>query len=119
MSVFSLKSQGPSFSTNDVASQINTIMALTKLGFSEKHDSFPLEGNDMGVWLLISTESGPGTEIDYSSGSCNKNPPRLWRLALLVKNMVILGSALDPRCIKILLSPVYFFLNPVASLDLP
>lgn len=101
VSVFSLKSQGPSFSTNDVASQINTIMALTKLGFSEKHDSFPLEGNDMGVWLLISTESGPGTEIDYSSGSCNKNPPRLWRLALLVKNMVILGSALDPRAAAI------------------
>ncbi|CBI27851.3 unnamed protein product, partial [Vitis vinifera] len=32
---------------------------------------------------------------------CQTNPVGWWRLALLVKNMVILGSALDPRAAAI------------------
>jgi len=41
------------------------------------------------------------TQEDYISSDCGINPVGWWRLALLVKNMLILGKALDPRCPQI------------------
>ncbi|KAJ0094151.1 hypothetical protein Patl1_16657 [Pistacia atlantica] len=39
--------------------------------------------------------------MNHISSDCQTNPVRFWRLALLVKNMVILGSTLDPRAAAI------------------
>lgn len=85
----------------------NEIMAATRT-WSSKHrenNSFlPSEGEDFAIWLLVSTISDTDAQHNYISSDVQINPVRLWRLALLVKNMVILGSPLDPRCYEVLFS---------------
>ncbi|KAM7468461.1 hypothetical protein LguiB_016023 [Lonicera macranthoides] len=78
---------------------IDQIKMCSKGG--ENHDFVPLDGEDVAIWLLISTVSGPDVQNDYQSSGCQNNPVECWRLALLVKNMVILGNALDPRAVAI------------------
>ncbi|XVF03163.1 hypothetical protein REPUB_Repub04eG0237300 [Reevesia pubescens] len=61
----------------------------------------PLEGEDIVVWLLVSTFSVSDAQHEHLSSNCQANPSRCWRLALLVKDRVILGSTLDPRAAAI------------------
>lgn len=64
---------------------------------SEKSSFCPSVGEDSAIWLLVSTISDSDAQHNCMSRDCQKNPVRFWRLALLVKNRVILGSPLDPR----------------------
>ncbi|KAK0574811.1 hypothetical protein LWI29_029475 [Acer saccharum] len=66
------------------------------LEHNENNSFLPSEGKDVAIWLLVQSVSDSDAQHDYSS-DCQTNPTGLWRLALLVKNMVILGSPLDPR----------------------
>lgn len=84
---------------------IDQIKVCSKGG--ENHDFIPLDGEDVAIWLLISTVLGPDVQNDYQSSGCQNNPVECWRLALLVKNMVILGNALDPRCISFIFKCLY------------
>ncbi|XP_068653903.1 LOW QUALITY PROTEIN: uncharacterized protein [Aristolochia californica] len=71
-----------------VEEQIKEIMAETKMSFDgadEDHSFVPSCGENIAVWLLMSTAS---TE-DQNTGS--------WRLGLLVKNAVLMGDLLDSR----------------------
>ncbi|GFZ10933.1 DNA binding protein [Actinidia rufa] len=79
---------------------INDIMAATKTSFLERgenHVSIPMEGEDVAIWLFISTFYNSDILLDFQSTDSKVNPVGFWRLALLVKNRVILGSALDAR----------------------
>uniref|UniRef100_A0A6N2M7V0 FYR C-terminal domain-containing protein n=1 Tax=Salix viminalis TaxID=40686 RepID=A0A6N2M7V0_SALVM len=92
------------FHYSTVEEQINGIVDATKLWFSENSECYslpPLDGEDIAIWLLVSTIPELETQEDYISSDCGINPVGWWRLALLVKNMLILGGALDPRAAAI------------------
>ncbi|KAK8604295.1 hypothetical protein V6N13_099242 [Hibiscus sabdariffa] len=93
----SLLSWQPVFSHADMRGCIDEIVTATKFWFSEHKDcSFlPSEGEDAAIWLLVSTNSDAHHE--HLSSNCQASTSGWWRLALLVKDRVILGSALDPR----------------------
>ncbi|XP_040962910.1 uncharacterized protein [Gossypium hirsutum] len=93
----SLLSWQPVFSYDDMKERIDEITTSTKFWFSKHKDSsfLPLEGKDVAIWLLVLTNSDPQHEHLSSNGLANTS--RWWRLALLVKDTMILGSTLDPR----------------------
>ncbi|KAJ9707739.1 hypothetical protein PVL29_000014 [Vitis rotundifolia] len=104
ISLFSFQSEVPLSSNPDVDLHINKIVAATKMWFSKHNENYtflPLGGESIAVWLLVSTLSDCDTQHDNQMNDCQTNPVGWWRLALLVKNMVILGSALDPRAAAI------------------
>lgn len=83
-----------------VDGHIKEIKATTEMGSSgaDAHNGdLPLNGEDIAVWLLVSAASDFDAELSPSI-KCDKSPIGWWRLALLVKNTVIMGSILDPRC---------------------
>ncbi|CAK9142437.1 unnamed protein product [Ilex paraguariensis] len=83
---------------------INEIMEKTEMWFSEGgkyHVSLPIQGEDVAIWLLVLTALDPDVQHGSKLSGCQINPGGWWRLALLVKNNVILGSALDPRATAI------------------
>lgn len=93
----SLITRSPAFGNTDLEVQIDAIMAATKVRFSNRtnnHTLLPLQ-EDIVVWLLVSTDPDSTAQYEHKSGPCQANPARCWRLALLIKNMVILGSQLD------------------------
>lgn len=53
---------------------------------------------DFAMWLLVSADSESDAQHNYMSQDYQSNSAGLWRLALLVKNTVLLGTTLDPRC---------------------
>eukprot|EP00268_Persea_americana_P023888 TRINITY_DN23401_c0_g2_i2.p1 TRINITY_DN23401_c0_g2~~TRINITY_DN23401_c0_g2_i2.p1 ORF type:complete len:1081 (-),score=258.90 TRINITY_DN23401_c0_g2_i2:211-3453(-) len=82
-----------------VDGHIKEIKATTEMGSSgaDAHNGdLPLNGEDIAVWLLVSAASDFDAELSPSI-KCDKSPIGWWRLALLVKNTVIMGSILDPR----------------------
>ncbi|KAH0454266.1 hypothetical protein IEQ34_016190 [Dendrobium chrysotoxum] len=50
---------------------------------------------DMSIWILIST--APDLETELEAKGLGTSPAGLWRLALMTKNMIIMGNILDPR----------------------
>ncbi|KAK4842534.1 hypothetical protein QYF36_023324 [Acer negundo] len=98
ISVFSWQRNGSFSMEADMEEHVKGIMDATKNLFLERNENnsfLPSEGKDIAIWLLVQSVSDDARH-DYSS-DCQTNPIGLWRLALLVKNMVILGSPLDPR----------------------
>ncbi|GMI99857.1 hypothetical protein like AT1G26330 [Hibiscus trionum] len=97
----SLLSWQPVFGHADMKGCIDEIITATKLGFSEHKDcSFlPIKGEDVAIWLLVLTNSDD--QHEHLSSICQANTSGSWRLALLVKDRVILGGTLDPRAAAI------------------
>lgn len=50
---------------------------------------------DIAVWLLVSADSG--MDMQHQVEERTMVPVGCWRLGLLVRNAVVLGSILDPR----------------------
>ncbi|VFQ66634.1 unnamed protein product [Cuscuta campestris] len=76
----------------------NEVVDATKASFSGKGDTDTvcyLEGDEVGVWLLVSTTLG-SDKAGYQSSDLS-DPVRCWKLALLAKNTVIMGDVLEPR----------------------
>ncbi|KAL6528019.1 hypothetical protein OROHE_014969 [Orobanche hederae] len=76
---------------------VDEIMDATRMAFSGGNENhvFSPEDKDVAVWVLISTVTSPDSQ-PYQS--CEQEEAKLggcWRLALLVNNMVITGSAMD------------------------
>ncbi|XP_061995172.1 uncharacterized protein LOC133713061 isoform X3 [Rosa rugosa] len=90
ISLFAWQMNFPVSSHFDMEEHVNQMMAST----SKKQ--FLSEGEDVAVCLLVSS-SDFDAQQDYESGDCHPNPVGRWRLALMVKNMVIFGTALDSR----------------------
>ncbi|KAJ9174145.1 hypothetical protein P3X46_017205 [Hevea brasiliensis] len=100
ISLFSWQREVHGFSYSNVEAHINRPMDATKLWFSEhsKNHTFPpLEGEDIAVWFLVSTVHDSDAQHDYELTDRHINPVGCWRLALLVRNKIILGSILDTR----------------------
>ncbi|KNA14668.1 hypothetical protein SOVF_105350 isoform B [Spinacia oleracea] len=55
----------------------------------------PMDGEDIAVWLLIFTSSESHAESAFHSRNYHLNSDGCWRLGLLIKDLVILGAALD------------------------
>ncbi|PQP91673.1 uncharacterized protein Pyn_09746 [Prunus yedoensis var. nudiflora] len=91
VSLFTWQIKSPVSSYSDIEEHINELVAATS------NDQFSLEGEDIAVWLLVSSSSDSDAQQDYVSDDCDSNSVGRWRLALMVKNMLIFGSALDPR----------------------
>lgn len=99
---------GP-FSESSVEENVNGMMAATNMWFSEqnKNPSFlPKEGEDVAIWLLVSVMSDSDTQHGYISDNRQTTSVGWWRLALLVNDVVILGTALDPRCCEYLFTNI-------------
>ncbi|TYH96539.1 hypothetical protein ES332_A12G184200v1 [Gossypium tomentosum] len=92
----SLLSWQPVFSYDDMKERIDEITTSTKFWFSKHKDSsfLPLEGKDVAIWLLVLSNSD--AQHEHLSSNHLANTSR-WRLALLMKDTMILGSTLDPR----------------------
>lgn len=85
----------PLHSHSTMEDHIDMILAATKLWFSKGINNktlVPAEVKDTAIWLLVSTDPDPDVKCDTV-----ERPGRCWRLALLVRNQVILGSPMDPR----------------------
>ncbi|KFK28994.1 hypothetical protein AALP_AA7G075200 [Arabis alpina] len=85
----------PIHSNSSIEDRIDMILAATKLWFSKGINNktlIPAEVKDTAIWLLVCTD------VD-SDAKCDRveNSAKCWRLALLVRNQVILGTQLDPR----------------------
>ncbi|XP_044489852.1 uncharacterized protein LOC123214163 isoform X4 [Mangifera indica] len=91
-------------SGTNLLEKVKEIVDASKFWFSKHHENnhfLPLEREDIAIWLLVSTASVSEAQHNHISSDCQTNPVRVWRLALLVKNTVILGSTLDPRAAAI------------------
>lgn len=99
----SLLSWQPVFSYAEMNGRIDEIITATEFWFSEHKDcSFlPIDGEDIAIWVLVSTVSDSDVQHEHLSCHCRANRRRCWKLALLVKDKVILGSTLDPRYVFI------------------
>lgn len=106
VSVFSWPSNSSTFMQTDQVEHVDKVISATKLWFSEhlENNSFlPSEEEDIALWLLVSTISGSDTQHHHiSNNSCPSNPVRFWRLALLVKNVMVLGGLLDSRYCRVI-----------------
>lgn len=94
VSLFTRQIQCPVSGYSDIEEHLKQMMPATCDG------QFSLEGEDLAVWLLVSSSSDFDSQ-DYMSGDCDLNPVGRWRLALMVKNTMIFGSTLDPRCVDL------------------
>ncbi|CAL9164676.1 unnamed protein product [Musa hybrid cultivar] len=73
-----------------------------------EHAANPLPlRQDIAVWILVSAASDLEDQVAYQLKEPNRHPDRWWRLALLLKNMVIMGSVLDPRASSAVASADY------------
>ncbi|XP_031376678.1 uncharacterized protein LOC116192300 isoform X2 [Punica granatum] len=104
ISSFSLRWKDTASSRSNVDEHINEIMAATTRTFQESDGSHPslhlqLEGGELALWLLVSAVSD--AEDDCLRNASEVNSVAWWRLALLAKNAMILGSPLDPRAVAI------------------
>jgi len=85
----------PVHSHSTIEDNVDMILAATKLWFSKGVNNktlVPAEVKDTAIWLLVSTDLDSDAKCDRV-----ESPVRCWRLALLVKDQLILGSQLDPR----------------------
>ncbi|XAR55937.1 hypothetical protein NMG60_11036184 [Bertholletia excelsa] len=92
--------EGSVFTESKVKEQIAEIMAATERSFSEQNGNcrfIPKQGDNLAIWVLVSTTSNSNGQNDFQSTDQKTPQNGTWRLALLIKNQVILGSALDTR----------------------
>ncbi|RZC61016.1 hypothetical protein C5167_022772 [Papaver somniferum] len=90
----------PSFSGADVEEHIKGLMAATKACVSSSCEDpafFSPNDEGMAVWVLIYAAGDSEIQYQHRSSGIKPRPTGCWRLALLVKNTLILGSALDSR----------------------
>ncbi|KAJ4842100.1 hypothetical protein Tsubulata_007950 [Turnera subulata] len=100
ISLFKWQNKGHGLNHSNVKEHINRNMDATNLWFSEngENHSLPsLEGEDIAMWLFVSTMDDSHVQHGYMSANCQLASVVVWRLALMVENMLIFGSTLDPR----------------------
>lgn len=88
---------------SDVDEHVNEIMAATVKKIQEcdgNHTSLQLEGEEIAIWLLVSAVSDD--EDNYLQNASEVDSGACWRLALLAKNAVLLGSPLDSGYLLVL-----------------
>ncbi|KAL8138134.1 hypothetical protein V2J09_004135 [Rumex salicifolius] len=94
ISLFSWQN-GHIYGKNDMEKCKDELMAATNTWLTElnnKRTYSPGEGGDIGVWILACTSSDSYGQ-DGCQPSNSQKSPGTWRLALLVKNVVIMGTS--------------------------
>ncbi|XP_060958697.1 uncharacterized protein LOC115700532 isoform X3 [Cannabis sativa] len=102
--LFNWKKKGQSFRDTTVEESVHRMITATNMCFSVQTNDdslLPLDGEDVAVWLLVSVMPDSDVEHDYKSSDYQTKSVGWWRLALLVKNTVIIGSILDPSAAAI------------------
>ena len=61
-------------------------------GFNGKKTFNPMKSEYVGIWILACTSSDSSFQLGCQPNNCQDSPGS-WRLGLLVKNMVILGTS--------------------------
>lgn len=100
VSVLNCQTNSLGFNYTSVEEHVDYLLNATSLWFSEHKEtcSFPTsEEGDIAMWILVSTTSDVEFQHKCISSHCQINTARSWRLALLVKNNMILGSPFDIR----------------------
>lgn len=90
----SLQNYGILFTNNNEEESLKEMMAKD---LSKEAAEIPFlipSGEDAAVWLMVSAASV--TEVQHDL-QVKDHSIRWWRLALLAKNLVFMGSMLDPR----------------------
>ncbi|KAJ8774514.1 hypothetical protein K2173_016960 [Erythroxylum novogranatense] len=84
-----------------VEEHIDKIMDANWFLEQQQNHSFQLlDGEDIAIWLIVSTASDSDAQDDTSIEN-HKSPVGKWRLALLSKNKFFMGSSLDSRATAI------------------
>ncbi|XP_031492470.1 uncharacterized protein LOC116259021 isoform X2 [Nymphaea colorata] len=76
------------------------VLSTSELSFwgpSGKSACSPMESEDVAVWLLVSTVSCDTYWSNHCFEGSDKSYTGCWRLALLLKDMLILGNTVDTR----------------------
>ncbi|XP_057531121.1 uncharacterized protein LOC130809378 isoform X3 [Amaranthus tricolor] len=97
ISLFSWPTKGISHDKDVMKGCVRKLEEATMMWFSRNtgaNISYPREGEDIAVWLLIRTSSESDGQSTCYSHNCHFDSDGCWRPGLLIKNTVILGSAL-------------------------
>ena len=100
ISLFSWPTKGISHDKDVMKGCVRKLEEATMMWFSRNtgaNISYPREGEDIAVWLLIRTSSESDGQSTCYSHNCHFDSDGCWRPGLLIKNTVILGSALYTR----------------------
>ncbi|KAK4263611.1 hypothetical protein QN277_029000 [Acacia crassicarpa] len=100
VSLFNCQRNSPGFTSTSLREQVDQLLGATRLWCTDQKEpcSFlPSEEGDIAMWLLVSSPSDIESPHDFISSHCQINTARNWRLALLVKNDMILGSSFNIR----------------------
>ncbi|OAY80613.1 hypothetical protein ACMD2_17353 [Ananas comosus] len=104
----SLQNYGILFTNNNEEESLKEMMAKD---LSKEAAEIPVlisSGEDAAVWLMVSAASV--TEVQHDL-QVKDHSIRWWRLALLAKNLVFMGSMLDPRASVVAASAEYGFVG--------
>ena len=100
ISVFDCRRSSLGFPSTSVGDQVDQLLGATRLWFTDQVEpcSFHTsEEGDIAMCLLVSTFSDIESPHDFTSSHCQINTATSWRLALLVKDDMILGSSFNIR----------------------
>ncbi|KAI9105096.1 hypothetical protein K1719_022812 [Acacia pycnantha] len=100
VSLFNCQRNSPGFTSTSLGEQVDQLLGATRQWCTDQKEpcSFlPSEEDDIAMWLLVSSPSDIESPHDFISSHCQINTARNWRLALLVKNDMILGSSFNIR----------------------
>lgn len=100
VSLFNCRRNSLGFTSTSVGEQVDRLLGATRLWFSEQEEQCSLlssEECDIAMWLLVSTASDVESPHNFISSHCQINTARSWRLALLAKNDMILGTSFNIR----------------------
>ncbi|KAJ7943316.1 DNA binding protein [Quillaja saponaria] len=104
ISLFHWQAESLGFSHASLKEHAEKIIEASNIWFSEHREAcsfLPSDRRDIAVWLFVCITSDLESQHNHMSIDCQPDPARSWRLALLVKNIMILGSPLDPRAATI------------------
>ncbi|KAL5988141.1 hypothetical protein ACLOJK_035904 [Asimina triloba] len=98
--IFGWEKKIPVSSGFKLEEHVKEIIAATNLWFSgngETCGGLLPNGEDIALWLLVSAALDTDEQLDYPGNNFNDGLFGQWRLAILVKKTLIMGSILDPR----------------------
>lgn len=109
ISLFQWQIEGSVCNYSSPEKLIDEVLDTTKKSFSgssENKLALPTHGEDVAIWILVSTNSPPDLQHSHESGDLQIDSVGCWKLALLVKDFALMGNALDLR----------YFQNPILKI---
>jgi hypothetical protein len=99
--LFDLETKGLGLSYASIEEKAEKLLEATNFWHSKQRETCVyLPTEDVAMWFLVSTPSDfDCCQNDVSTSSHHDvQTAKSWRLALSVKNSIVFGSPLDPRC---------------------